>query len=163
MNHDSPKEQFLKRLTHLRKFSASGRKALHKPALLLYALAEFKHRNAETVHYGAAEDVIAPLLEKFGAPGSRARVSDPFARLEGDKIWKLRAANRGELFDAGGNAKPGALRRHNVEAGFDPASLNLLRANPQLIDEAVATVVREHIPADIRDEVLRLVGWSRSP
>ena len=96
MNHNSQKEQFLKRLTHLRKFSASGRKALHKPTLLLYALAEFKHRNADTIHYAAAEEVIGPILEKFGAPRSRAlketesgsfgwRTADSFSTLGGTR------------------------------------------------------------------------------
>jgi putative restriction endonuclease len=159
IDDSDPVAEFLHKLGHLRKFSAGGHKALHKPLTLLYALSELKHRRSETIRYRLADEVVTPILVKFGPSGSRARVADPFARLEGDRLWKIRTANREEIFDAAGNARPGALSRLDVEAGFDPETLRLLRSKPELIDEAVRVIVEAHIPPDIRETVLHMVGW----
>jgi putative restriction endonuclease len=156
---DKQGEEFLRRLTRLRKFSAYGKTAIHKPVLILYALSELAHRQAETIHYRAAETVVAPILVKFGPAGSRARVADPFARLESDGIWKIRATNREELFDASGNARPGLLNRYDVEAGFSEDILALLQSRPPLITAAVRAVVDAHIPSAIQSLVLGAVGW----
>jgi hypothetical protein len=62
------------------------------------------------------------------------------------------------MFDAGGNGKPNVLREKNVEAGFDQTSLALFRANPKLIDKAIDVIAAQHIPSDIRPQLLRMLG-----
>lgn len=73
--------QFIDRLGKLRQFSATGRRAPHKPLLLLYALAQLKHHGRDRVKYRDAERVLTPLLQAYGPTGTRARVANPFARL----------------------------------------------------------------------------------
>jgi putative restriction endonuclease len=161
MSNISAEDQFLDRLTRIKKFSTEGQKALHKPVLLLYALSELKHRHAESIRYSAAEKVVGPILEKFSSSKSRPRTADPFTRLEGDGIWNIRSTDRNGMFDAGGNGKPNVLREKNVEAGFDQTSLALFRANPKLIDKSIDVIAARHIPADIRDQILRMIGLLR--
>jgi putative restriction endonuclease len=154
-------QDFLNKLTRLRKFSGGGHAALHKPVMLLYALSEFAHRNADAIRYRAAETVVAPILAKFGPPGTRARVADPFTRLEGDGFWILRSGNRDEMFDKSGNPRPGQLNKFDAEAGFDDKFLLVLHSQSQLVTEAVHVVSETHIDAAIRREVLMMVGWDR--
>jgi putative restriction endonuclease len=150
--------EFLHKLRHLRKFSAGGRQAVHKPLLLLYALAELKHHQREMVRYREADEIVTPLLRKYGPSGTRARVSDPFARLEGDGIWEIKSTNREELFDNGGNARPGPLSKHNTEAGFNEEVLALLRRSPALIDEAAMVILDEALPAGDHSDLLAQIG-----
>jgi putative restriction endonuclease len=145
-------------LQYLRRFSAGGRPALHKPLLLLFALAELKLRQRDAVSYRDADDVVTPLLREFGPTGTRGRVADPFARLEGDGLWQIRAANRDELFDSGGNARPGALHKHNPVAGFDPDTLKSLRTVPELVDRAINLLLENGIPPEAQKEVLDRLG-----
>ena len=153
---------FLHKLGHLRKFSSDGRPALHKPLLLLYALAEFKQRRRETVSFRETDSVVTPLLKKYGPTGTSARVSDPFVRLESDGIWEIRTTNRDELFDRSGNARPGILSKNDTEAGFSGDVLALLRTHPGPVDNAARTILDTHIPAGIQKDVLDSVGWEQS-
>ena len=150
--------EFLNKLRKLRQHSYDGRRALHKPLLLLYVLGQLKHHGAGRVRYSEAKKQIEPLLHRYGPPGTRARVADPFARLEGDGIWTLISSERAALFDAGGNARPGALERQDPEAGFDDATLGLLGRKPALIDEAARVLLEANFPPDTHEEVLRHVG-----
>jgi putative restriction endonuclease len=150
--------EFLDRLRRLRQHSYAGRRALHKPLLILYALGRLKHHGVRRVRYREAKSQVEPLLHRYGPPGTRARVADPFARLEGDGIWTLISDERATLFDAGGNARPGALDRQDPEAGFDGPTLNLLGRRPALIDEAARVLLDANFPPDIHEEVLGSVG-----
>jgi len=150
--------EFLGRLQKLRQHSFAGRRALHKPLLILYVLGRLKDHGIGTVRYSEAKKMIEPLLQRYGAPGTRARVADPFARLEGDGIWTLTSNDRAALFDAGGNARPGALLRQDPLAGFDHATQGLLGRTPALIDEAARLLLEANFTPDTHKEVLRDVG-----
>ena len=150
--------QFIDRLGKLRQFSATGRRAPHKPLLLLYALAQLKHHGRDRVKYRDAERVLTPLLQAYGPTGTRARVADPFARLEGDGIWQIKSANRDALFDRSGNARPGALSKHDAEAGFDEPTLSLLRDRPRTIDEAARLLLDRNLPPEAHTKILEAVG-----
>lgn len=161
-NDEEQVDEFLERLRKLKQHHSAGMRARHKPILLLYALARMKHYGAERISYREARDQVAPLLMRYGPPGTRARVSDPFSRLESDRIWVLLARDRNALFAAGGNARPGALDRHNPEAGFDDATLALLRRRPELIDAAARVLLDANFPAVDHDQVLHDVGLQLS-
>lgn len=150
--------EFLDRLRKIRQHSYAGRRVVHKPLLILYVLGRLKHHSVGRVRYREANSQIKPLLHRYGPPGTRARVADPFTRLESDGIWTLVSNNRDTLFDAGGNARPGALDRQDPEAGFDDTTLRLFGRTPALIDEAARVVLDANFPADIHEEVLREVG-----
>jgi hypothetical protein len=121
-----------------------------------------KHDGAERIRYHEARDQVAPLLKQYGPPGTRARVSDPFSRLESDGIWVLIAPDRDALFAPGGNARPGALDPQNPEAGFDDATLTLFRRKPELVDAAARALLDANFPAIDHQQVLRDVGLKLS-
>jgi len=150
--------EFLGRLQKLRQRSFAGSRALHKPLLILYALGRLKDHGIGTVRYSEARRMIEPLLQRYGPPGTRARVADPFARLESDGIWTLISNDRAALFDAGGNARPSALHRQDPSAGFDHATQGLLERTPALIDEAAKVLLNANFAPDIHKEVLHAVG-----
>jgi putative restriction endonuclease len=153
-----PPERLLDRLTNVRRFAANGVRAPHKPLLILNALGRLKHEGCTQIRYADAERVLAPLLRIYGAPGTRARVADPFARLESDGVWRLHDADRATLFDRGGNARPAILAEHNPAAGFDAETLALLRGNPLLIDQVAYRLLLANFPYNLHEDLLEQVG-----
>src|SRR5262249_34134954 len=120
--------------------------------------AELKLRGRDAVSYRDADKIVTPLLRKYGPTGTRARIADPFARLEGDGLWQIRATNRDELFDNGGNARPALLQKYNTEAGFDPETLKTLRAVPGIVDQAIEVLLKSALPAETHEEVRSRFG-----
>jgi hypothetical protein len=72
------RETLIARFDGIRQFAQGGRRAPHKPLLLLYALARLKHdRQTEGWRFNATEAVLRPLLRTYGPWGSQPRVSGP--------------------------------------------------------------------------------------
>jgi putative restriction endonuclease len=69
-----------------RQFTQGGRRAPHKPLLLLYALARLKHDRQAEVKFSAAEAVLRPLLRTYGPWGGQPRVAYPYGRLITDGL-----------------------------------------------------------------------------
>ncbi len=75
----------------LRRFSANGHRAPHKPLLILYALAQWQTGKREIV-YAEAEEQLNQLIRNFGGIGY-PRASYPFVRLTNDGVWEIKDRN----------------------------------------------------------------------
>ena len=71
------RETLLARFDGIRQFARGGRRAPHKPLLLLYALARLKHDRQTEIRFNATERIVNPLLRSYGPWGSGAHVSYP--------------------------------------------------------------------------------------
>jgi hypothetical protein len=60
------RESLLARFDGIRQFARGGRRAPHKPLLLLYALARLKHDRQTEVRFNATEAIVNPLLRGYG-------------------------------------------------------------------------------------------------
>jgi hypothetical protein len=95
------RETLLAMFDGIRQFARGGRRAPHKPLLLLYALGRLKHDRQAEIRFNTTEAALQPLLRVYGPWGASARVSYPYSRLASDGLWQL--PDRADLFDAGGN------------------------------------------------------------
>lgn len=156
-HHGSPVDptEFLHKLTGLRRHSANGVRAPHKPLVLLFALARFK-AGQEEIGYRQADAVLPTLIRTYGPKGTNARVSDPFVRLRTDGIWRLDATP--DLFDASGQGRPAAMADANPAAGFAPAVLELLRREPDLADRAARRLLDANFPPSLHDDIAAAIG-----
>jgi putative restriction endonuclease len=69
------RETLVARFDGIRQFARGGRRAPHKPLLLLYALARLKHDRQTEIRFNATEAVLLqPLLRSYG-PGAVPRTS----------------------------------------------------------------------------------------
>jgi hypothetical protein len=82
-------ETLLARFDGIRQFARGGRRAPHKPWLLLYALARLKHDRQTEIRFNATEAIVNSLLRSYGPWGSGAHVSYPYGRLVNDGLWLL--------------------------------------------------------------------------
>jgi putative restriction endonuclease len=150
------RETLLARFDGIRQFAQGGRRAPHKPLLLLYALARLKHDRVASVGFNAAEAVVAPLLRSYGPWHSGAHVSYPYGRLVNDGIWRL--ADRTELLDAKGNVREVLARQRDARAGFTPEVLAAFAYAPELIDVVALRLLERHFAISLHEEILRAVG-----
>ena len=82
------------RLSGLRRAQISGRRAPHKPLLLLWLFGRFAGTGSAVAAYAEAADPVSQLINDFGPPVrspalERQRAAMPFVHLERD-LWELR-------------------------------------------------------------------------
>lgn len=107
-------EDWLGRVAGIRTWSRGGKRAPHKPLLLLYALGRLQQtgRN-EPVLYAEAEAPLARLLADFGPPRATTPAY-PFKRLDRDGLWRLTTEGDQPTED-----QPGSLKRAKARGDLD--------------------------------------------
>ena len=88
------RKALLERLAGLRRGVASGgKRAPHKPLLLLWLFGRFATTGSSAATYAQAEDPVSRLINDFGPPvasasAARQRAALPFVHLERE-LWDL--------------------------------------------------------------------------
>ena len=136
------RELLLERFDGIRQFAQGGKRAPHKPLLLLYALARLKQDRAAEVRFNAAEATVRPLLQSYGPWHSGAHVSYPYSRLVNDGLWWLEG--REKLLGPGGDLRVAAARQLDARAGFTPEVLAAFDRYPELIDVVALRLLDQH-------------------
>jgi putative restriction endonuclease len=94
-------DDLIDRLSGLRRAQIGGRRAPHKPLLLLWLFGRFAATGSALAAYAEAADPVSQLINDFGPPVrsptlERQRAAMPFVHLERD-IWELRDAKGDEI------------------------------------------------------------------
>ena len=89
------------RLSGLRRAQIGGRRAPHKPLLLLWLFGRFAATGSSLADYAEAADPVSQLINDFGPPVrspalERQRAAMPFVHLERD-LWELRDREGNEI------------------------------------------------------------------
>lgn len=141
----------------MRVWRRGGRRAPHKPLLLLWAIARLQGGLANSVSFEEAEEPLSILLDEFG-PGSRSSPSFPFARLSGDGLWQVKFADGNSANPS--DDSPGRLRAMGAKGMLDPDFADALASNPDLLSAVVHRILDDQFPASIQPDVLAQVGIS---
>jgi putative restriction endonuclease len=150
------RETLLAGFDRIGQFARGGRRAPHKPLLLLYALARLKHDRQTEIRFDATEAIVNPLLRSYGPWGSGAHVSYPYGRLVTDGLWRL--PDRAQLLDAQGNVREKIARERDAPAGFTPDLLATFEREPELIDVVALHLLERHFAPGLHEEILEAVG-----
>lgn len=151
----------LARFDGIRRFARGGKRAPHKPLLLLYALARLKHDRATEVRFNAAEAVLRSLIRSHGPWDTEPRLSYPFGRLVNDRLWHLPDA--GTLVDVKGNVREALARERDAAAGFAPEVLAAFAREPELIDTVAVRLLEEHFAPGLHEGIMEAVGLRLGP
>src|SRR5205814_5429723 len=81
----------LRRFDNLNVWKKHGKRAPHKPLLVLYALGRWQ-RGLTDVGFREAEKDLKELLREFGPPRKSDHPEEPFWRLQYDDVWTVHAA-----------------------------------------------------------------------
>lgn len=91
-------DELMARLSGLRRAQIGGRRAPHKPLLLLWLFGQFAATGSARASYAEAAGPVSQLINDFGPPVrssalERQRAAMPFVHLERD-LWDLRGKAR---------------------------------------------------------------------
>jgi len=91
----------MERLSRLRRAQVGGRRAPHKPLLLLWLLGRFASTGSALASYAEGAEPVSQLINEFGTPVSspalaRQRAAMPFVHLERE-LWDLRDGHGAEI------------------------------------------------------------------
>lgn len=149
-------EELRAQFENLRQWKADGKRAPHKPLLLLYALARFAE-GVERFPYNTVEAPLLGLLDDFG-PSRRRHQAFPFWRLTSDGIWAIDGAEEIRR-SASGDMRVSDARALNPVARFPDAVADALRATPGLISELVQSLLDAHFPSTLHEDILSSIGF----
>lgn len=152
------RDEILNAFDRMRVWQRGDRRAVHKPLLVLLALAKVGVGGTATIDWNDAEPKLKQLLEEFGPDGSGNSRHYPFWHLQTDGLWQLQGP--AELLARPAAASPTLteLRSNHVRGGFPPAVRDALQRDPQLVATIAQRIVEAHFPESIRGEVLAAVG-----
>lgn len=150
--HESALEELLDRLSSLRRHQQNGKRAPHKPLLVLLALGRLAETGSSAVPWSVAEKCLGELIAEFGPPSLTARrqsAADPFTRLRSDGVWTL---DRDVPMDS-----LGALDSSPITGRLDPRLEQVLK-EPGAIEAAARVIVDSQFPMTVAPDVLLAVG-----
>tara|TARA_B100001123_G_scaffold220457_2_gene248665 strand:- start:121 stop:1044 length:924 start_codon:yes stop_codon:yes gene_type:complete len=152
MNYDT---RYVDLVGKLRVYKQGGRRAPHKPLMLLIAIAKLL-RGQKTIPFGEAESELRPLLEKYAPPVvGRHQPGLPYWHLQTDEVWEIPG---GEVFprQAGGFPQMAALR--SSSGHLLPSFADALESSPELVRTIVNTLLEDHFAPSIYDDILDAIG-----
>ena len=152
------RDEIIHAFDRIRVWQRGDRRAVHKPLLVLYALARVLNRDAAMVDWNMAEPRLKELLEEFGPAGSSQTRHNPFWHLQTDGLWQLDGPP--ELLARPAAATPtlAELRKSHVLGGFPKALRAALAGDPGLAATIASRIADAHFPESIRSDVLAAAG-----
>jgi putative restriction endonuclease len=146
-------QEVLARLASLRQNQYRGRRAPHKPLLVLLALGRLANRESSELSWSEAESQLSSLIAEFGPVSKTGRAQSaayPFTRLRSDGVWTLSRDVPMDLV--------GPLSTDDVVGRLEVSLETALHRDPQLLRSAARALVDSHFPPTVAPDVLAAVG-----
>ncbi|WP_344922408.1 phosphorothioated DNA-binding restriction endonuclease [Plantactinospora mayteni] len=143
----------LARIATLRLHQRDGRRAPHKPLLVLLALGRLATTGSSALPWRDAQTQLGGLIAEFGPASKTSRaqsVAYPFTRLRSDGIWVL---DRDVPMDT-----VGTLAAGSITGRFAPGVEEALAGDPGLVASVARALVESYFPDTIAPDLLSAVG-----
>jgi len=139
-------------LTTLRQFQGDGRRAPHKPLLVLLALSQMQACGSSALSWSVVEDRLGALLDEFGtsAKAGSSSAAYPFTRLRSDLVWQLTRDVP--------NDSVGPLNIGPIEGQFTSEIEAELLRSPEVFNAVARSLVESQFPLSMAADVLSAVG-----
>lgn len=150
------RQEVVERFESIRQAPLSrGRRAPHKPLLLLYLLGRIQRGESPRVAYREAEPVVSLLISEYGPLASdRHRAAMPFFHLD-RSLWTL----------DGSSERPAHsdLRNRDAHGALRPEVEAALRADPILVSEVARQLLEANFPESYFGPICQTVGLELLP
>ena len=148
--------ELLQQASKLNVARSGDKRSPHKPLLILLTLGRIQLGKARLATYEEIEEKLVRLLSDFGPVSARKTPQLPFWHLQSDGFWEI--PNPEGVLTPSGSVSVKALRDNNVLGGFTVEAFNLLKADPQLIQQLGDLILETHFPPSLRQEILDEAG-----
>jgi len=153
-------DEILAVFRNLNIWAKGGRRAPHKPLLILLALGRWASGNQNPIPFSAIENRLRELLQEFGPPRASSP-EEPFWRLRKDSIWELGGTDR--LPAPTAPDPPGLIAlRNGVTGQFSNSIREALNSNPGLISQIARSILEAHFAESLHADILAAVGLDLS-
>ena len=154
------RNEFLKALDRLSMWSSHGRRAPHKPLLLLLALGRVVRGRDRLARYQDWEKPLIGLLKRFGPPRKAHHPEFPFGRLRNDGEGRLWEIPKDDLLSttSSGDLHRSALVEREAVGGFTEPLYDLLAVDHRLVHEAAEKLLDGHFPRSLHDDIRGAIG-----
>lgn len=149
-------EELHQRLTKLKVWRKGGRRAPHKPLLLLLAMGWALRGRDRLASFRDIESELVGLLRHFGTPRSPRPVY-PFSHLENDGLWEVPEASS-LTRTSGGDFHIKELRERGITGGLPEPLFRELADNPDRALSEARWILDKHFPASMHQHILEAVG-----
>ena len=150
------REEIIQKFESLKPWKRSGKRAPHKPLLVLYAIRRLLQDGCRLLPYSEIHENLKKLLTEFGPTESNPRPYYPFWRLRRDGIWEIPDAKKIRETTSGDPFKRD-LDRHDVSGGFPENIAHQLQNDCTLPFEIIQSLLEIHFPYSIHEDILQAV------
>ena len=135
---------------------SGDKRSPHKPLLILLTLGRIQLGKARLATYAEIEEKLVRLLSDFGPVSAKNTPQLPFWHLQSDGFWEI--PNPEGVLTQSRSVSGKFLRENNVLGGFTADAFDLLKADPQLIQQLGDLILETHFPPSLRQEILDEAG-----
>lgn len=154
--------QVLQAFDKIRVFQRGEQRAIHKPLLILLALARVAQGQGRLVAFEDIDQPLQALLGEFGPSGAAKSRHYPFWHLATDGVWQLEGPPAVLNRPPGATPNLGELRAHHVQGGFAPELDQALRQDPALRAQLAHQLLDAHFPDTLHGDILTALGLDLS-
>ncbi|OIK02632.1 HNH endonuclease [Streptomyces sp. MUSC 14] len=151
-----PPKPFLRRVGDVRPARRTGGTAVHRPALLLWAIGQAAAGAHRMQSWSTTCDALASLLEKYAhAEDGKDGALYPFWALVNDDLWTVDPVHELTLTSRGRRPTLESLNRVDPSGGLREDDYELLRSQPQVAAEAAAGLLLRYfypLPAGLLED-----------
>lgn len=155
-------QHVLKAFERIRVFQRGEQRAVHKPLLILLALARTTHPTPRLVRFEDIDGPLKTLLSEFGPSSAASSRHYPFWHLATDGIWQLEGPSDFLKRPAGATPNLGELKQLHIAGGFAPEVDTALRNDPALRAQLAHQLLDTHFPETLHSDILAAVGLDLS-
>lgn len=158
------REYWLKRVDQIKQWrepGQSGRRAPHKPLLLLHALARLHSDGNSRVRYEDLAPRLSAWLAEFGPPRQAHHPDQPFWRLQNDGLWSVSThGDAAGTLDSGRSLQPGHRWLIDSKAVGQLADdfQAALSGDPGLLIVVARSLLTSNWPESLHAEICQSVG-----
>lgn len=151
-------QKILNAFERIRVFQRGEQRAVHKPLLILLALARAAHGEPRMMLFEEVEGTLKNLLTEFGPSSAPSSRHYPFWHLATDGIWQLQGP--ADVVNRPPAATPnlGELRALHIAGGFAPEVDTALRNDPALLAQLAHQLLDAHFPETLHGDILAALG-----
>lgn len=150
-------QELLIKVQNIEVWKRNGKRAPHKPLLILLALRYLISDHQHLIEYGKIEIELTELLKKYGPERKSYSPHYPYWRLKKDGIWTI--PKKDELtVNSSGDVSVVELRKKKIVAGFTKEVYKLISNNPSIYRNLVQLILDSNFPYSLHNEILEDIG-----
>lgn len=135
-------DSILDRFKSIKVWKNQGKRAPHKPLLLLWALGKIQNGDTGPWSFKEVSSALMPLLREFAPSVKRPRPDYPFVKLCNDGIWTL----SDRRLDTKKELSPRQLLDEHIHGSFSDDLKLAFRGDSQLISQLSSLLLAQHFP-----------------